>query len=287
MRIRPYRQDSDFEAQYDIWLSATQELPYAWGSNLANARGFGSHVPRLPGARLFAERDDGTIVGYVGVNETMPWEGLGQALPFGFPWTWPVDEATEAGLYSLMLASLPTLFPGARIDAIVQSFRRSWVRQHAFLQQRGWLEHEIAPIMAKRVMAPTIRSPITQRIRLGEEESLAATVALDPVMEPIDATRLRRRIEQAWFEVDTFWVAPGTGAFQFEMRDDRAEVKLFRARPDALDALLDELVLRTSERGASTIYFTLNADQVKRLEQLRARGFEQRDADVYVIQRIA
>ena len=82
------------------------------------------------------------------------------------------------------------------------------------------------------------------------------------------------------------WIAPGRGAFQFEMRDNRAEVKLFRASPEALDPLLDELTLRTSEAGASTMYFTLGADQVERLEQLRARGFEQVDADIYVIRRL-
>ena len=113
VRIRPYRDDKDFVGQYGVWLRATERLPFAWSSSLVNTRGFAGHVPTLPNARLFAERDDGEIVGYIGVNEVMPWDGIGQALPFGYPWTCPVDDALASELYESWCSRCQRCFPAS------------------------------------------------------------------------------------------------------------------------------------------------------------------------------
>lgn len=114
--IREYRGADDAHRQYELWLSATAELPRAWRSCLRNVEHQLEQAKQFPRCRLYAERADGSLLGYIGTHPPFEWvasqhgppaRSLGWAIPFGFPWTHPLDEALEVALYNEMIRITP------------------------------------------------------------------------------------------------------------------------------------------------------------------------------------
>ena len=284
--FRPFLGPEDADRQYDLWLRATEGLTYSWRSTPGNVRALMAHVPRCPNARIYAETG-GRLVGYIGVHEPIGWNaGAGVALPFGFPWTYPIDPELEVRLYDRMISAAPGLYPAQRADFYVQRFRASWSRHHAFLRARGWREFSREPILTTSLgPLPLAEAPDDGLKPLGPDDlaEVARIAANDThATRRPDAAALERRYAAGWQEWETSWLLPGAGAASLERRGPWAEVKMFYAPDDALDALLRALRLRAARLGARELYFTLKPEQTALAELLRIRGFREADADVYV-----
>lgn len=281
--FRPYSGPADAQRQYDLWLRATEGLPYAWRSNLTNVRALSRHAPEHPGARLFAERD-GEVVGYIGTHAPFQWKDLGMAVPFGFPWTWPRDEAIERELYDRMLEATPGVYAGQKIDFYIQRFRRSWKHHHALLAARGWREAWADPILARPIALPGAAPAGLRPIAESDLAALARIAAADPTghKEPPDEAALRQRFAVGWQEWEHAWLLPGAGGFAIEVREPWAEVKMFHAAPGRLALLLAVMDAKAADQGAGEVYFTLRPGSERRHAPLEEQGFRHADDDIFV-----
>src|SRR5688572_476272 len=124
-----------------------------------------AHAPAHPGSRIYAQRPaageaggggGGGLAGYIGSHEPIQWDGQGTAVPFGFPWTYPIDPGLEVELYDRMIRATPEVYAGRRADFYVQRFRASWGRQHAFVRSRGWREFCREPIFTTSLVPPPL-----------------------------------------------------------------------------------------------------------------------------------
>jgi hypothetical protein len=279
--FRNYRDERDLEAQYTLWLRATESLPFAWKSTEANVRHISQHVSRFPGARLFAERG-GKIVGYIGTHDPFQWKNLGSAVPFGFPWTVPEDPSVERALYDRMLAATPGVYAGERIDFYIQRFRASWARHHAFLRERGWREAWRDPILSKPCLPGPTRA--SRALTPVDTDALVELAAKDPCLpEPKPtAAAIAQRFRDGWQEMDSAFIVAGAGAFAFEVRKPWAEVKLFYADPARTAEVIGAMEARAAERDARGVYFTIRPGAERRRPQIEAQGYTHADDDAFV-----
>ena len=150
--FRPSRDALDADRQYRLWHQATEGLPFAWSSSLANgkARFYATEASRVSGSRIYAENEAGELVGYIGTTVPFEWAGLGRVSPTGFPWTHPHNPELEQELYKRMIEAIPEVYASEPPQLLLQRFRQSWKRQHNFMNDR-------------RVDLPVAREPIMAR----------------------------------------------------------------------------------------------------------------------------
>jgi hypothetical protein len=280
--FRPYRSPEDLDHQYRLWTAATEGLPFAWRSNPTNVRHISAHAAKFPGARLFAERG-GQVVGYIGTHDPFQWKDFGMAVPFGFPWTSPRDEALERELYDRMLEATPGVYAGQKIDFYIQRFRRSWKHQHDFLRERGWREAWPDPIMSRPVSARA-GAPKFEKLTEAHIDELVPLAAADPTaLKPApDAKALRARFTDGWCEWESAWIVRGAGMVAIEVRKPWAEVKTFYATPAGFEQVVAVADAQASALGARELYFTIRPGGEARKPVVEKLGFRHVDDDVFV-----
>ncbi len=291
--IREFRGIEDAAAQYDLWLRATASLPRAWRSSLRNVEYQLSHGPQYPRCRLYAERGDGTMVGYIGVHPPFEWiasqhgppaQSLGWAIPFGFPWTDPLDESLEVALYDEMICAIPETFADSQRDIYIQRFRGSWSRHLAFLQQRGWRRHSRIPLLGRDVADP---GPPSDELSAVTRDDLALISTLcgadDTSSDKPSTGDLEHRWDDGWIVSDTFWRLGERGAFALEQRGKWAAITFLAAEPTGWDDTLRAAASQALVLGATEIYFTIESREALRRDALERRGFSEVDAGVYYV----
>jgi hypothetical protein len=242
---------------------------------------------RHAGARLYAERD-GCLVGYIGTHPPVRWDTGEWLIPFGFPWTHPVDPALEAELYDRMLTATPSVYAReTRAAGYVQRFRGSWARQLQFIGDRGWKLRWRNPILARRVVTGDRHAEVAPRlVTVDDLPAVCAIAAADlRAVEVPNVAALQQRLAGGWLELESLWHVPGLGVFEMEVRPPWGEVRLFYSTPeaDASDGLWDALDGVARLWGASETYLALEERESARRQQLTARGFEDVDAGVYLV----
>lgn len=287
--IRPFRSMADAAPQYALWLEATAHLPRAWRSCLRNVEHQLAQAAAAPGCRLYAERPDGSLAGYIGVHPPFEWspaahgppsEPLGWAIPFGFPWTFPRDPSLEVVLYDEMARSIPETFAASRRDIYIQRFRETWTEHIGFLTARGWRQLKRVPLLgdaAEVRRAPPELSPV----HMSELQSIADLAASDPTATDVTAEQLRARCEGGWLDPDAFWRLGDRGAFALEPRGRHAAVTAFFATPEGWDDTLAAASAHAAALGARELYFTVEPHEQPLRDALAARGYTEVDAGVY------
>lgn len=291
--IREFRSLEDARPQYELWLRATAGLPRAWRSCLRNVEHQLREGLRYPRCRLYAERPDGSLLGYIGTHPPFEWiisqhgppaESLGWATPFGFPWTDPKDEALEAALYDQMIRVTPEVYHEYRRDIYIQRFRESWSRPLEFLEHRGWRRHARVPLLGRAIddpggppdeLATVTREDLALVAELNHEDETAS--------DKFSAADLQQRYDGGWIVNDTFWRLGRRGAFALEPRGPWVAVTLLFTRPDAWGDTLWAAATQASTLGGKEIYFTVEPRETRRREALERNGFHEVDAGVYYV----
>ncbi len=284
--FRDYRGPGDILRQYEFWLRATDGLPYAWRSNLTNARNVSQHTEQFPGSRIYAERE-GDLVGYIGTHPPFEWEPGLWVIPFGYPWTYPHDPDLARELYDRMVAATPKVYADqTSISCYVQRFRGSWQRHIDFFTERGWYERWRHTLLARRTTNDSSAcGTLVKPAETGDLQAISDIALEDPSsVDRPTVQDLENRLAGGWLEWESLWLVPGLGAFEVEVRRPWGEVRFFAALPDADNgAALWDTLLATAHRGsASEIYFTVEEREAKRRVQLELRGYRPVDAGVYL-----
>lgn len=291
--IRSFQSIEDARLQYELWLRATQSLPRAWRSCLQNVQYQLRHGAKYPRCRLYAERPDGTLLGYIGTHPPFEWhaaqhgpptEPLGWAIPFGFPWTAPFDATLQDTLYDEMIRLTPEVYRDSPRDIYIQRFRASWSEHLAFLEQRGWRRHARIPLLGREISSagspPTELTPVTR----ADLPLVAALCETDDTAEDKPSMeQLQQRLDGGWITGDAFWRWLDQGAFALECRGPWAAVTFFCARSAEWDQTLNLATAQASALGAREIYFTAESHQRRLSEALRRQGFDEVDAGVYYV----
>jgi hypothetical protein len=277
----------DADRQYSLWLRATTGLPLAWPSSLANARSLAARAAQHPGSRLYAEDQNGDLIGYIGTHPPFDWGDMGLTVPFGFPWTWPRNGALAAELYKRMHAAVTQVYAADPPRTLIQRFRSTWTEQHTFVRARGWTERFRKPILTRRIAlrkrdgAPRLRALSSSGT--PDYACLSAHADTDPLLASRpSASTLSERAAAGWFSMERCWEVEGLGAFALDIRDGWAEVEVFYAHPDHAAELLDLMDIAARAHGAEGLYFILAETEAGRRGQLESAGFTATDADVYV-----
>jgi len=292
-KIRPFQSLADARPQYDLWLRATETLPRPWRSCLRNVESQLEHGARFPQCRLYAERADGALAGYIGTHPPFEWlakdhgppsQSLGWAIPFGFPWTHPLDETLERVLYDEMIRVTPQLYADSPRDIYIQRFRESWARHLSFLTDRGWRLHDRVPLLGR----PIDEAPDPPRDLVAVERPdlhLVSVLAAadDTATEKPSTADLEQRYDGGWIVHDTFWRVGERGAFALEQRGVWCAVTLLHALPDAWDDTLSAAAAQAAALGARELYFTVEGHEHQRRAALERRGFGEVDAGVYYV----
>jgi hypothetical protein len=291
--IRGSRGLKDARPQYELWLRATKPLPRAWRSCLKNVEQQLRHAAQYPKSRLYAERSDGTLLGYIGTHPPFEWiatqhgppaRSLGWAIPFGFPWTAPLNEQLEVALYEEMIRVTPEIYAESPRDIYIQRFRESWSRELTFLEQRGWKLHDRVPLIGRKINAS---APPPQDLIPLTRDGLALVADLcrqdDTAADKASAAELQERSDGGWIVHDTIWRLGERGTFALEQRGPWAAVTVFYAVPEAWNETLDAAAAQARQMGAREIYFTIDAHETRRRAALEQRGFSEVDAGVYYV----
>lgn len=291
-QIRTFRSIDDAGPQYELWLRATDRLPHAWRSCVRNVRHQLAQSQSYPASRLYAERRNGGLVGYIGTHPPFEWiaedhgppaRSLGWAIPFGIPWTWPLSPALEEDLYARMAGSIPDVYRDSRRDLYIQRFRESWTHHAGFLARRGWRLYDRLPLLGRAigrvVSAPAELAPVAP-----DDYGLVSEVSeRDPTAAAVNVEMLAARCEGGWIDPGAFWRLGERGAFALEPRGRSCAVTAFFAGPDDWDDTLGAAAGRAAAMGASEIYFTVDGGEGRLRQALDARGFREVDAGVYYI----
>lgn len=291
--IRECRGQQDAEQQYELWLRATANLPRAWRSCVENVRYQLQHTERYPRCRLFAERPDETLIGYIGTHPPFEWiaadhgppaENLGWAIPFGFPWTHPFDTDLEVALYDEMIRITPEIYADFKRDIYIQRFRESWTRHLEFLEQRGWRRHARIPLLGHEVQVNAASSHEPTLVT-REDFSLIShlSTADDTAVESWSVQDVQQRYDGGWIVHDTFWHLGERGAFALEQRGPWAAVTVLFTQPGAFDDTLQAAAAQALQLRAKEIYFTMEPHETRRRQALEIRGFHEVDAGVYYV----
>ncbi len=283
----------DARPQYELWLRATADLSRAWRSCIRNVEHQLRHVAEYPKCRLYAERSDGTLLGYIGTHPPFEWiasqhgppaESLGWAIPFGFPWTYPVDEQLEIALYEEMIRATPQIYSQFQRTIYIQRFRESWPRQIAFLTRRNWKLHDRLPLIGRTIDDPGAAPKELTPIR---REDLALVSELchadDTAVDEFSTAELQEKYDGGWIVHDTFWRLGDRGTFALEQRGPWAAVTVLFARPEAWMETLRAAAATAHALGANEIYFTIDSNEARRREVLERQGFSEVDAGVYYV----
>lgn len=291
VHIRPYRSAADARPQYQLWLAATEGLPRPWRSCLRNVQHQLEATASRPRGRLYAERADGSLAGYIGVHPPFEWdpeahgppgEKLGWAIPFGFPWTCPEDPELAARLYDEMDRSIPEVFADHPRDIYIQRFRESWDRQIEFVTERGWRLLKRLPLLGCEIEG----QPLPADLRLVAEDDIGLLAELssgDPTADTVSVEQLASIRAGGWVDFASCWRLGERGAFALEPRGHWAAVTVFFALPDAWQETIEAAAAQAAHLGASEMYFTIDEHQTKLREALTARGFSEVDAGVYYV----
>lgn len=292
VKFRYYEGPQDAERQYELWLRATDDLPRVWRSSLVNVRCHTKPAEQHPAARIYAERPDGQLIGYIGTHPPFEWAPpsepvrLGWTIPFGFPWTFPIDRDLEAELYDRMMRVTPNTYPGSQVDCYIQRFRESWPRQIEFLFERGWKQLWRFPILSRRIEEEQAEPGLD--IKTVTPQDLPAVCefgADDPLVKNAPNPKsLRQDLDGGWLPWHGMRLVEGAGAFALDIRPPWAEVKLFHVGRGAAatDRLLQAITATARQVGVSETYFALDPDETERMGSLAERGFTDVDAGVYL-----
>lgn len=291
--IRPFESIADARAQYELWLAATADLPRAWRSCIGNVEHQLAQADKYPGCRLYAERGDGSLAGYIGTHPPFEWdagahgppsEPLGWAIPFGFPWTHPRDERLEDMLYTRMRENVPSIYAEFQRDIYIQRFRESWEWVTSWLVARGWRLHQRLPLIGREI---GVAGGVPDGLALVERSNLSLVAALaadDPTCEGVTLEALERAHDGGWIDPGAFWHVSDRGAFALEARGVHCAVTFFAARPESWDEVLRCAGAKAAEAGAREIYFTIEPQRdADLLGALTERGFGEVDAGVYYV----
>lgn len=292
-RIRPARGIEDAPAQYALWLRATESLPRPWRSCLRNVEQQLRRLGDYPRGRFYAERADASLAGYIGTHPPFEWissqhgppvVSLGWAIPFGFPWTHPEDDALAAALYDELIRAIPDVYAECQRDLYIQRFRESWTKQVAFVTDRGWKLHDRLPLLGRSIAREQSPPKGLAHVETSDLALVADLATRDEttIAQP-SADELQSKLDGGWLVDDTFWGLGDRGAFAIEHRGEWAGVTLFFARPDAWNETLQAASAQAASLGASELYFTVESKEEKRREALEAQGFKEVDAGVYYI----
>lgn len=282
--FRHYESPADGERQYALWLEATAGLPRAWRSSLRNVRHQLQTVERFPTTRIYAERD-GELVGYIGTHPPFDWPPIGRTVPFGFPWTFPVDCGLERDLYDRMMTQLATTFSGDRWDVLIQRFRGSWERHVSFIRDRGWRECSRSPIL--ECSTATLAEAEAAAVGIGTDTDLEAFAAMGredtAAVDQPDVVRLRTMLDEGWLSWPDFWFAADCGGVVLDVRPPWAEAKLIQAPPgsDGVRRLLAGVASALRPQGVTELYFAVDEGATARHAQLVDLEFAEVDASVY------
>jgi hypothetical protein len=274
----------DADRQYTLWLRATESLPLAWSSSLANARALAARAAAHPGSRIYAEKD-AEMVGYIGTHPPFDWGDMGPTAPFGFPWTWPRNDELAIELYTRMLEAVPRAYSRDKPRTLIQRFRSTWSEHLAFVSARGWTERFRKGIWARRAGPDGLAE--SHRLRpIGLDSAAFSRLSMyadhDPALSSRpSATTLSERAASGWFSPERCWEAVGLGAFSLDVRGDWAEVQLFHSHEARVHELLALADVAAKAHGANALYFILGEGE-RRIEQLKAGGFALIDADIYM-----
>ena len=291
--IRESKGVADAGPQYTLWLRATDTLHRPWRSCLRNVEQQLRHVEKYPKCRLYAERPDEALLGYIGTHPPFEWiasqhgppaKSLGWAIPFGFPWTYPLDERVEAALYDEMIRVTPKIYAKFKRDIYIQRFRESWSRPIAFLERRGWTLHDRVPLIGREIGDPGAVPKET--VPLGREDlALVSDLSQedDTAADKFTVGQLQERFDGGWIVHDTIWRLGERGAFALEQRGPWAAVTVFFARPEACTETLHAAAAKAHAMGAREIYFTIDAHETRRREFLQRQDFSEVDAGVYYV----
>ena len=288
--IRPFRSLADADRQYRLWLAATEGLTRPWRSCLRNVEHQLGQAERFPGCRLYAERPDGSLAGYIGTHPPFEWspaahgppsDRLGWAIPFGLPWTHPRDPALEVTLYDEMIRTTPETFAGFQRDIYIQRFRESWTDRIGFLTDRGWRLLKRLPLLGRAVGAARLPGPDLSPVTEVDLGLLAALSERDPTTTPVTIDALRGRCDGGWLDLDSTRRLGDRGAFSLEARGRWAAVTAFFAGTDDWDEVLAAAAAHAAQLGVGEIYFTIDEHEHQLHRALTDRGFGEVDAGVY------
>jgi hypothetical protein len=284
--FRNYAGPQDAAPQYELWLRATESLPYAWRSNLTNVRYQLRHADQYPGCRIYAERA-GRLVGYIGTHPPFDWTDDWRVIPFGFPWTDPVDAALEDELYNRMMDATPRVYADAPpAVAYVQRFRGSWARHRAFMAARGWARRWALPLLASATTAgPAACDTLVTPVTGADLDAICALSAIDPHGGGgTTSEKLREQAAGGWLELASLWHVPGLGAFEMEVRSSWGEVRWLATHPDAegSDGFWGALRSVGRRQGASEVYVTIEQGAEGRRAQLERHGFATTETGTYM-----
>ncbi len=280
VNLYPYQSTADARQQYELWLKATEDLPFAWLSSQINT----SHQCKLsaassPKTRIYAKDHAGGLLGYIGIHPPFEWIGrqhgppvadLGMCLPFGYPWTNPRNDKLAAELYSAMYSRLKELFDITKIDRLIQRFRLTWTEHIDFLQQRGWSEIDRVPLLSTTIKkdTPNIDRSQLRKLCINDSstiENVAALATEEVAYSGFAGTgvELTEKIDAGWLSLEHFWTVDDKGAFALEIREGNACVTFFAAAPDFREQML-RLVFKTAlQLGARRAYFTVPDQQAE------------------------
>ena len=293
LTIRPFRSLADARPQYELWLRATESLPRAWRSSLRNVEHQLGNGERYPNCRLYAERPDGTFAGYIGNHPPFEWvaeqhgppaRSLGWAIPFGFPWTDPLDTELERALYDAMIQATPATYAESRRDFYIQRFRESWTRPIVFLQDRGWRLLDRLPLYGRTITGAGLAPQGLTPVKEADLEFVSRVAEADPTaIDKPSTDGLVQRFRAGWIVSDSFYRLEDSGAFALEVRGQWAAVTLFYAGPDAWEDTLRAAAAQASALSATEMYFTIDSHESARRSALERNGFGEVDAGVYYI----
>ncbi len=248
---------------------------------MANARFYAAEASRFSGSRLYAENEAGELLGYMGTAVPFEWAGLGRVSPTGFPWTQPHNPELEQELYKRMIAAIPEVYAAEPPQLLLQRFRQSWKRQHAFMNDQGWIYRWREPILARGLSTtqPSGKIRVFNADLLPEVVEVAAQDAA--ITERQTVATIQNRFLTGWWTPEMTWLTDH-GAFSFQVRGEWAEVKFFAAAPRREEGVLAWMSQAARAHGATGLYFTFNRSRAGEIERAEKMGFAEKDADVYV-----
>ncbi len=281
--------------QYKLWLAATSHLPRAWRSSLVNVEHQLVQAKEFPFCRIYAEDQSNQLVGYIGSHPPFDWkaelhgppyENLGWAIPFGFPWTWPRNTNLAERLYREQENRIPEIYSAFRRDIYIQRFRESWSEQLDFLRQHGWVQISRAPLLGKSLFnaeaPPTNVVPATR----GDFEKIGDFVTDENVnYVSLTAQAALRLYDQGWINGEYAWRYADRGIFVLDPRGRYVGVTYCFGTAGEWDNVVNAAMTQAAQLGGEEVYFTVTEKEQEKHSRLSQLGFREVDAGIYMARR--